>query len=58
MQQRWFAVAVAVALFGLGASAAEKAPDTYVKAMKDLGGFAARLGLKLDAEPAVFKRDL
>lgn len=50
MQQRWFAVAVAIALLGLGASAAEKAPENYVKAMKDLGGFAAGIDKAISAE--------
>ncbi|MEQ1757098.1 MAG: hypothetical protein ABL986_02185 [Vicinamibacterales bacterium] len=49
-QQQWFAVLLGVAVLGLVASAAEKPPADYQKAMKDLGAFTASIDKAVAAE--------
>jgi hypothetical protein len=39
--QTWFVTLLIAGVFGLAASAAEKPPDTYKKAMQDLNAFAS-----------------
>ncbi len=48
--QQWFVVTIAVGLISIGVRAAEKPPENYVKAMKDLGVFSAGIDKLVEAQ--------
>ena len=49
-QQRWFVVLVIASMVGLVVQAAEKPPEDYQKAMKDLGAFSANIDKAVASE--------